>query len=157
MDFSHNHFMKMAIAQAVMAGGEGEVPVGAVLVDTEGKPICQDYNRTIHACDPTAHAEINVLRTASRKMENYRLLSTTLYVTIEPCIMCMGAIVHARVKTIVFGASDPKWGAAKSLYQIGQDTRLNHQVEIIEGVCADDCRSVIQDFFRIRRKKKKAN
>ena len=149
---SHEHFMQMAIDQAIVAGQMGEVPVGAVIVDAANRVITQDHNRTISSCDPSAHAEINVLRTAAYRIQNYRLLSTTLYVSIEPCAMCMGAIVHARVKTVVFGAPDPKWGAAGSLYHLGQDTRLNHQVEIISGICEDRCRLVIQEFFRNRRK-----
>jgi len=152
MESSHEHFMLMALDQAIAAGQMGEVPVGAVIVDADSQVIARDHNRTISNCDPSAHAEINVLRAAARQLKNYRLLSTTLYVSIEPCAMCMGAIVHARVKTVVFGASDPKWGAAGSLYHLGQDPRLNHQVEIIKGVCADRCRLVIQDFFRSRRK-----
>ena len=152
MESPHEHFMLMAIDQAIAAGQMGEVPVGAVIVDADSQVIARDHNRTISNCDPSAHAEINVLRAAARQLKNYRLLSTTLYVNIEPCAMCMGAIVHARVKTVVFGASDPKWGAAGSLYHLGQDPRLNHQVEIIKGVCADRCRLVIQDFFRSRRK-----
>ena len=151
MTFSHEHFMAMAIDQALAAGQMGEVPVGAVIVDAGQQVLARDHNRPISSCDPSAHAEINALRAAARQIGNYRLLSTTLYVTIEPCAMCMGAIVHARVKTVVFGASDPKWGAAGSLYHLGQDARLNHQVEIIEDVCADRCRAVIQDFFRHRR------
>ncbi len=148
----HEHFLQIAIEQAITAGEMGEVPVGAVIVDGGGRLIARDHNRTISCCDPSAHAEMNVLRTAALKLENYRLLSTTLYVTLEPCAMCMGAIVHARVKTVVFGAFDPKWGAAGSLYHLGQDPRLNHQVEIINGICADRCRFLIQDFFRSRRK-----
>jgi len=148
----HEHFMQMAIDQALAAGQINEVPVGAVLVDADNQVLAQDHNRTISDCDPSAHAEMNVLRTAARQLQNYRLLSTTLYVTIEPCAMCMGAIVHARVKTVVYGASDPKWGAAGSLYDLGQDTRMNHQVEIIKGICANQCRLVIQDFFLNRRK-----
>ena len=108
----HEHFMQMAIDQAIVAGQMGEVPVGAVIVDADNQVLAQDHNRTISSCDPSAHAEINVLRSAARRIKNYRLLSTTLYVSIEPCAMCMGAIVHARVKTVVFGAPDPKWGAA---------------------------------------------
>jgi tRNA(adenine34) deaminase len=149
---SHEHFMQMAIDQAIVAGQMGEVPVGAVIVDAANRVIAQDHNRTISSCDPSAHAEINVLRTAACRIQNYRLLSTTLYVSIEPCAMCMGAIVHARVKTVVFGAPDPKWGAAGSLYHLGQDARLNHQVEIVSGICEDRCRCVIQEFFRNRRK-----
>ncbi len=152
MASSHEHFMQMAIDQAIAAGQMGEVPVGAVIVDADSQVIARGHNRTIRNCDPSAHAEINVLRAAARQLKNYRLLSTTLYVSIEPCVMCMGAIVHARVKTVVFGASDPKWGAAGSLYHLGQDPRLNHQVEILKGICADRCRLVIQDFFRSRRK-----
>ena len=152
MDPRYEHFMKMAIDQAIVAGQMGEVPVGAVIVDADNQLIAQDHNRTISSCDPSAHAEINVLRAAARQIQNYRLLSTTLYVSIEPCAMCMGAIVHARVKAVVFGATDPKWGAAGSLYHLGQDPRLNHQVEIVKGICEDQCRFVIQEFFRNRRK-----
>jgi tRNA(adenine34) deaminase len=152
MDHSHEYFMKMAIDQAGAAARMGEVPVGAVIVNADDQVIARDHNRTISRCDPSAHAEMNVLRTAALKIGNYRLLSSRLYVTIEPCVMCMGAIIHARVKAVVFGALDPKWGAAKSLYQLGQDPRLNHQVEIIEGICENPCRSVIQTFFRSRRK-----
>lgn len=152
MEPRYDHFMEMAIDQALAAGRMEEVPVGAVIVDADGQVIARDHNRTISRCDPSAHAEMNVLRAAARRLKNYRLLSTTLYVTVEPCAMCMGAIVHARVKTVVFGALDPKWGAAGSLYDIGRDSRLNHQVEIIKGICADRCRNVIQEFFRSRRK-----
>ena len=155
MDFKHHKYMKIAIDQAKAAGIVDEVPVGAVIVDENGKLIAGGHNRTIGCCDPTAHAEINAIRLASRNRKNYRLLSTTLYVTLEPCVMCMGAIVHARVKTIVFGAFDPKWGAAGSLYDIAQDPRLNHQVEVIGGVCADECRFLIQEFFRSRRNPEK--
>ncbi|MEE4605951.1 MAG: tRNA adenosine(34) deaminase TadA [Desulfobacteraceae bacterium] len=152
MDHSHEYFMQMAIDQAGEAARMNEVPVGAVIVNADNQVIARDHNRTISRCDPSAHAEMNVLRTAALKIGNYRLLSSKLYVTIEPCVMCMGAMVHARVKTVVFGALDPKWGAAKSLYQLGQDPRLNHQVEIIEGICENRCRSLIQTFFRNRRK-----
>ncbi|MBR9988100.1 MAG: tRNA adenosine(34) deaminase TadA [Desulfosarcina sp.] len=148
----HEHFMQMAIDQAVAAGQMGEVPVGAVIVDADSRVLAKDHNRSISSCDPSAHAEINVLRSAAHRIKNYRLLSTTLYVSIEPCAMCMGAIVHARVKTVVFGAADPKWGAAGSLYHLGHDPRLNHQVEIIQGICAHRCRLVIQEFFREQRK-----
>ena len=150
----HDHFMQMAIEQAIAADRIGEVPVGAVIVDTDNQVVAKDHNRTISRCDPTAHAEMNVLRTAALQRENYRLLSTTLYVTVEPCAMCMGAIVHARVKRLVFGTPDPKWGAAGSLYQLGQDSRLNHQVEIVDGILKERCRQIMQAFFRNRRNPK---
>jgi len=153
MDHDHEHFMEMAIDQAVLAGQIAEVPIGAVIVDAKQNVLAQDHNRTISRCDPSAHAEMNVIRAAAAKIHNYRLLNTTLYVTVEPCAMCMGAILHARVKTIVYGVPDPKWGAAESLYQLGQDTRLNHQVEVIHKICSNRCRSVVQEFFRRLRKK----
>ena len=151
MNDPHEYFMQLAIDQALAAGRINEVPVGALLVDEQGAVIAQDHNRTISNCDPSAHAEINVLREAAHRLQNYRLLSTTLYVTIEPCAMCMGAAIHARIKRVVFGAFDPKWGAAESLYQMGRDIRFNHQIEIIHGICEAQCRKVIQDFFRDRR------
>jgi tRNA(adenine34) deaminase len=153
MTTPHEYFMELAIIQARLAEDIGEVPVGALIVDADGQVIAQDHNRTISCCDPSAHAEINVLRQAALQLNNYRLLSTTLYATVEPCVMCMGAIVHARVKTVVFGSQDPKWGAAGSLYHFGQDPRLNHQVEIVSGICEERCRSMIQNFFRRRRRK----
>ena len=154
MSIRHEDFMQMAIDQALAAEKIGEVPVGAVIVGPDNQVLARDHNRTISSCDPSAHAEMNVLRAAARRIQNYRLLSTILYVTVEPCAMCMGAVVHARVERLVFGAADPKWGAAGSLYQIGQDTRLNHQVDIIGGICESRCREVIQAFFRNRRKRK---
>jgi tRNA(adenine34) deaminase len=152
MSSRHEEFMQMAIDQALAAQKIGEVPVGAVMVGTDDQVLARDHNRTISSCDPSAHAEINVLRSACRRRQNYRLLSTILYVTVEPCAMCMGAIIHARVNTLVYGAADPKWGAAGSLYQIGQDSRLNHQVDIVKGICESRCREVIQAFFHDRRK-----
>lgn len=152
MKSSHEAYMALAIAQALAAERMGEVPVGAVLVDATGQVVAQDHNRTISDCDPSAHAEMNVLRRAARQMQNYRLLSTTLYVTVEPCAMCMGAIIHARIKRVVYGTPDPKWGAAESLYHLGRDPRFNHQVDIVNGICADRCRSIMQTFFRNRRK-----
>jgi len=153
MTTPHEYFMELAIIQARLAEDIGEVPVGALLVDADGRVIAQDHNRTKSCCDPSAHAEINVLRQAAHQLNNYRLLSTTLYATVEPCVMCMGAIVHARVKTVVFGPQDPRWGAAGSLYHFGQDPRFNHQVEIVSGICQERCRSMIQNFFRRRRRK----
>ncbi len=144
--------MQVAIEEALKAERAGEVPIGAVIVDADNQVIAGDHNRPIGSCDPTAHAEMNVIRKAAQIVGNYRLLKTTLYVTLEPCAMCMGAIVHARIARLVYGASDPKWGAAESLYQIGQDSKLNHRIDIISGIHADRCRNIIQAFFRRRRK-----
>jgi len=148
---NHEYYMRQAIAEARKAEESGEVPVGAVLKDAEGTILATAHNQTIFKSDPTAHAEIEALRKASAKLHNYRLLSTTLYATVEPCFMCMGAIVHARVQCVVFGAPDPKWGAAGSLYNFPGDTRLNHHPQIIRGICADECRTMLQRFFRMRR------
>ena len=148
---THGYFMKIALAEAEKAGQNGEVPVGAVVLSENGEVLSASHNQTIKLADPTAHAEILALRKAALKINNYRLLNTTLYVTVEPCIMCMGAIVHARISRVVFGATDPKWGAAGSLYNYAEDDRLNHRVEIIADVCADDCRRLMQDFFQAKR------
>jgi len=119
----------MALNEAVKARQKDEVPVGALLVAESGKILASSYNQTISLNDPTAHAEILAIRMAAKEIQNYRLLKTTLYVTIEPCIMCMGAIIHARISRVVFGANDPKWGAAGSLYNMAEDIRLNHRPE----------------------------
>jgi len=150
----HIDYMRLALQEAKKAGQLDEVPVGAVLVSEAGELLAAARNRTIELCEPTAHAEIIVLREAAGKIRNYRLLNTTLYVTIEPCPMCMGALVHARVARLVFGAKDPKWGAAGSLYNLAQDRRLNHQIEIIAGVCEPECRELVQEFFRRKRMQK---
>jgi tRNA(adenine34) deaminase len=149
---NYSIIMKMALDEAVKAGQKGEIPIGAVLVSETGDILSSAHNRTIDMKDPSAHAEILALREASQKIQNYRLPNTTLYVTIEPCIMCMGAIIHARVSKVVFGASDPKWGGAGSLYNFSADNRLNHQPEIIRGICEEECRTLMQDFFRAKRK-----
>jgi tRNA(adenine34) deaminase len=141
----------MALEEARRAMQIDEVPVGAVLVDVSGDLLASAHNRTIAAQDPTAHAEILALRAAAGKLRNYRLLNTTLYVTVEPCVMCAGALVHARVGRLVCGAPDPKWGACGSLYNVASDPRLNHRLEVISGVCAEECRALMQDFFRSRR------
>ena len=152
MDTSTDHdVMALALAEARRAWEIQEVPVGAVLVSASGEVLAATHNRAIIERDPSAHAEILALRAAAQKLQNYRLLNTTLYVTIEPCIMCMGAIVHARVARLVFGAADPKWGGAGSLYDLAADPRLNHRIETVRGVLEDDCRRLIQDFFRSRR------
>ena len=153
MNSQHTSFMKLALNEAKKAGQKAEVPIGAVLVAESGDILSSAHNQPITLADPTAHAEIIALRKAAQKVLNYRLLSTTLYVTIEPCLMCMGAIVHARVARVVFGVRDPKWGAAGSLYNFADDVRLNYRPEIIPGVCQDECRELIQDFFRAKRVK----
>ena len=143
--------MELALQEAKKAEQIGEVPVGAILVSENEEILAAAHNLTIQLVDPTAHAEILALRKAALEINNYRLLNTTLYVTVEPCIMCMGAIVHARISRVVFGATDPKWGAAGSLYNYAEDDRLNHRVELTTGVCAEDCRRLMQDFFRAKR------
>ncbi len=151
MDDTQLKFMKSALKEAKKAEQIGEVPVGAILVSENGEILSAAHNQTIKLADPTAHAEILVLRKGASVINNYRLLNTTLYVTVEPCIMCMGAIVHARISRVVFGAADSKWGAAGSLYDYSEDSRLNHRIEITAGVCAEDCRRLMQDFFRAKR------
>jgi tRNA(adenine34) deaminase len=147
----HALFMNMALEEAHKASNMEEVPVGAVMVDAHGVVLTRTHNRTIRDNDPTAHAEMLALRQAAGLQQNYRLLNTTLYVSVEPCVMCMGAIIHARVARVVFGAPDPRWGAAGSLYHFGEDRRFNHHPEIIGGILADECRNLIRDFFRSRR------
>ena len=143
--------MRLALREAARAGRAGEVPVGAVLVGADGAVIARGHNRPAAAHDPTAHAEIVTLRRAGRRLGNYRLPGTTLYVTVEPCAMCAGALVQARVARVVFGASDPKGGAARTLYRILDDPRLNHRAEVAGGVLESECRGMIQEFFRARR------
>ena len=143
-------FMKIALEEAESGYRRGEVPVGAVLV-REGNMLAQAHNSPISTNDPSAHAEMIVLRKASEIMGNYRLAGTELYVTIEPCIMCAGAIVHARIERVIFGARDPKCGAVVSLYNILDDKRLNHQVKVTEGVLKEECGEIISRFFREKR------
>ena len=144
-------FMRMALRQAERGAGEGEVPVGAVLVQ-EGQVLARAHNGPIHLHDPSAHAEILALRRAGRKLHNYRLEGCDLYVTIEPCAMCAGAIVQARLRRVVFGARDPKAGACGSALRVLNHRKLNHKVEVTSGILATDCALVIQEFFRTRRK-----
>ena len=144
--------MKLALAEAGKAWDQQEVPVGAVLTTLSGKILSRAYNQPILTCDPSAHAEILVLRAAGRELGNYRLPQTILYVTVEPCIMCMGAIIHARVTKVVYGTQDPKWGAAGSLYNFGDNTILNHHPQIVSGVCEKECRAIMRRFFQNRRK-----
>ena len=143
-------FMQEALGEARAAAAGGEVPIGAVLVH-DGKILARSGNRTIRDNDPTAHAEMVVLREAAGLLGNYRLADTTLYVTIEPCSMCAGAIIQARVPRLVYGADDPKGGAVRSCFEILSNPRLNHQVEVTAGVLATDCAAILQSFFAERR------
>lgn len=147
---SDPEFMRLALEEAKLAAAAGEVPVGAVLV-RNGIVLSRAGNRTIRDCDPTAHAEIVALREAARQVGNYRLTDTTLYVTIEPCSMCAGATIQARLARLVYGADDPKGGAVRSCFEVLTNSRLNHQVEITAGVLALDCATVLQSFFASRR------
>lgn len=146
------HWMNLALAQAQVSALAGEVPVGAVLVK-DGELIAQDHNRPIGQCDPTAHAEINVLRQASSQLANYRLPGTTLYVTLEPCPMCAGALVHARVDRIVIGALEPRAGAAGSVFQILPAPQLNHRPQVEIGLLAEESSALLKSFFAQRRLK----
>ena len=145
--------MREALQEAARGLEKGEVPVGAVILDPNGAIVSRAHNQPISLNDPCAHAEILALRQAGIFYKNYRLEGSTLVVTLEPCLMCIGAAIHARVARLVFGAADPKWGAAGSLYNVPEDLRLNHRMEVIPGVLEGECRRVMQDFFRMRREK----
>lgn len=144
-------YMDMALREAEEAFAKEEVPVGAIIVDGGGDIIARAHNRTIRDNDPTAHAEILAIREAAVRAGNYRLSGTTLYVTVEPCCMCAGAVVWARLERLVYGTADPKGGAAGSLYRVPDDERLNHRAEVIAGVREKECRELMQRFFRRRR------
>jgi tRNA(adenine34) deaminase len=143
-------FQQQALAEARAAAAAGEVPIGAVLVH-DGKVLARAGNRTIRDCDPTAHAEMVVLREAARLLGNYRLADTTLYATLEPCSMCAGAMIQARVARLVYGCDDPKGGAVRSCFEVLTNPKLNHQVEFTPGVLAEECAAVLQSFFAARR------
>jgi len=145
--------MKQAFSEAEKGSSMGEVPVGAVLASPEGQIVAKAYNQPITLGDPTAHAEILAIRKAGLFFRNYRLNNTTLVVTLEPCLMCMGAAINARIARLVFGTVDPKAGAAVSLYNLAEDKRLNHRIEVVSGIMQEECRSLIQGFFRVRRRK----
>jgi tRNA(adenine34) deaminase len=147
---SDAEYMRMALEAARGADTAGEVPVGAVVV-LEGRVVAQGANRTIADCDPTAHAEIVALRAAARALGNYRLAGTTLYVTLEPCAMCAGALVHARVARLVYGCDDPKVGAVNWCLRVLEHPMLNHRVEITSGVLTEECAALLQSFFTARR------
>lgn len=144
------HWMQHAITLAQRAETENEVPIGALVV-LENQIIGEGWNQSITLGDPTAHAEVIALRNAAQKIGNYRLLNTTLYVTLEPCVMCAGAIMHARIQRLVFGATDPKAGAIKSIFNILEEKQLNHHVLWEEGICAEQCGALLKNFFKIRR------
>lgn len=143
--------MQQALGQAQMAADKDEVPVGAVLVDAAGNLIAAGHNQPITACDPSAHAEMVVLRAAAQKLGNYRLPDTTLYVTLEPCTMCVGAMVHARVARLVYGATEPKTGAIESAQRLFETGKFNHQPRVQAGVLADKCSAVLTRFFENKR------
>ena len=142
--------MRLALAQAALAREQDEVPVGAVVV-LDGAVVGSGFNQPIGAHDPTAHAEIVALRAAAAALANYRLSGATMYVTVEPCLMCVGAMVHARIGTVVYGAAEPRSGAIVSMTSAHQFPGLNHRLEAVGGVLEDDCRAIIQDFFKLRR------
>jgi tRNA(adenine34) deaminase len=143
-------FMRLALEEARAAAAAGEVPIGAVLV-LDGKVLSRAGNRTIRDIDPTAHAEIVILRDAARDLQNYRLTGTTLYVTLEPCIMCAGAMIQARISRLVYGAAEPKGGAVQSCFEVLSESRLNHQVEITPGILAEEAAALLLSFFSERR------
>lgn len=147
------YYMRLAIEEAQKAFALNEVPVGAVVVAESGEVLARQHNRSISFNDPSAHAEILALREAASRIRNYRLTGVTLFVTIEPCAMCAGACVLARIRRIVYGAADLKAGACESLYNIVQDQRLNHRIEVTAGVMEQECRELIQAFFRMKRLK----
>jgi tRNA(adenine34) deaminase len=150
-DADDNRFMTRALELARLAALAGEVPVGAVLVDAQGAVLGAARNACIGAHDPTAHAEIGAIRHAATAAGNYRLPGSTLYVTVEPCTMCAGALVHARVGRLVFGAREPKAGAVVSTARVLDNPALNHRIDVAGGVCEDEAVALMQEFFRMRR------
>ncbi len=146
----HEPWMRSALRQALIAGEQDEVPVGAVIV-RDGRIIAEGYNQRETLRDPTAHAEMIAITQAAESVGDWRLLDCTLYVTLEPCPMCAGAIVQARIPTVIYGTKDPKAGACHSLFSITQDERLNHRAMVLGGVLQDECRSLLQEFFAKQR------
>jgi tRNA(adenine34) deaminase len=149
-DVTHEEAMRLALEQAAHARVAGEVPVGSIVV-LDGRVIGAGFNQPISSVDPTAHAEVVALRAAARAVANYRLPGSILYVTVEPCLMCVGAMVHARISRVVYGAAEPKAGAIVSSCRAHETPGLNHRLEASGGVLEDECRAVIQDFFATRR------
>lgn len=146
-------WMRQALAQAAQAQQLGEVPVGAVLIDAQGELLATGFNRTIIDHDPTAHAEIVALRSGAQKVQNYRLPGASLYVTLEPCAMCLGAMMHARLARVVFGAPDPKTGVCGSVLNLALEKQLNHHTQVEGGVLAQECGDTLRQFFKERRSK----
>ena len=146
-------WMQLALAQAAQAQQLGEVPVGAVLVDAQGELLSTGFNRTIIDHDPTAHAEIVALRAGAQQVQNYRLPGASLYVTLEPCAMCLGAMLHARLARVVFGAPDPKTGVCGSVLNLALEKKLNHHTQVEGGVLAQECGETLRQFFKERRSK----
>jgi tRNA(adenine34) deaminase len=146
-------FMKEALAEAVLASSNDEVPVGAIIV-IEGKIVGRGHNSPIAGKDPTAHAEIVAIREAGKSIDAYRLPNAVMYVTLEPCVMCVGAAIHARLASIKYGARDEKAGALGSVFDIGRDGRLNHRIEVVGGLMEEECASLLRDFFKSRRESK---
>ena len=144
-------WMQYAIIEANIAKDKGEVPVGSIIVQNN-HIIAKAHNSPISKNDPTAHAEIEVLRKAGEKLQNYRLAKTTLYVTLEPCAMCLGAMIHARIERVVFGASDPKSGVCGSTIDLSSESIFNHQISVSGGVLEHECKNILQSFFKLRRK-----
>lgn len=144
-------FLQLAMEQGRFAAEAGEVPVGAVIVSADGAVIAMGENRVIRDNDPTAHAEMVALRAAGQTLKNYRLEGCTLYVTLEPCAMCAGAMIHARIARLVYGAADPKAGAAGSVLEVVNHPQLNHQMQITSGLQAEECGNLLREFFRQRR------
>jgi len=146
----HDHFMRAAITEAQRAEAVGEVPIGAVVV-VDGAVVAAGGNASVGSCDPTAHAEIVALRAAGLALGNYRLTGASLYVTVEPCLMCVGALVHARIDRLVYGSLEPKAGAVQSMCRALDHPALNHRVAVVSGVLEGDCSAIVQRFFRERR------
>jgi tRNA(adenine34) deaminase len=152
-DVSHDELMRAALEEARKAGAKDEVPIGAVIA-IDGAIVAAAFNQPISTVDPTAHAEIRALRAAAHAIGNYRLTGATLCVTVEPCAMCVGAMVHARIGTLIYGTPEPKTGAVTSTLKLVDDPSWNHRITVVAGVMASDCRALMQEFFKEKRKRK---
>jgi tRNA(Arg) A34 adenosine deaminase TadA len=152
---SHDYYMGLALVEAKNARAESEVPVGAILVGREGEILGRGHNSPIAMCDPTAHAEIMAIRRGAALLGNYRLPGARLYVTLEPCAMCVGAMLHARIGVLIFGAPEPKGGAAGSVVDLTRVPEFNHTIEVVGGIRSEECTELLRDFFRDRRRDKK--